>query len=456
MRYSCRLEPQDDLRDADLFEIRLLFFRELAEGYRQAREAQDRYLRDPGDRTAADALAAFFHRIAGTAQMVELPLLGHLAAISERLTGLIAAGKLSDSREAAHLISRALAGVASALDAHGSGATERPLEGAKAPLQGISVPDALGVGRELSKVLVVDDDRLSAELVDGVLRSAGFVSSYTCHPERALAMIEAELPDLIVMDVVMPAIDGFELCRRVREHPALQFTPIIFVTRKGELEERVRGLEVGGNDYIAKPFEPQELVARVRSHLNRLAALREMAIRDGLTQCYNHKFFRMRMSQEVARAHRYGAPLTAAMIDIDRFKSVNDTYGHRAGDMVLSHLGGLVVASVRATDVVARYGGEEFAILMVQAGAEEARIVCGRLRERIARHAFLFSADDRGRAEEVAISVTVSIGIAQLTAQPDGVETLLGRADSALYEAKHAGRDCVRVFRASGTGAPPA
>jgi len=104
----------------------------------------------------------------------------------------------------------------------------------------------------------------------------------------------------------------------------------------------------------------------VRSHLNRLAALREMAIRDGLTQCYNHKFFRMRMSQEVARAHRYGAPLTAAMIDVDRFKSVNDTYGHRAGDMVLSHLGGLVVASVRATDVVARYGGEEFAILMVQ------------------------------------------------------------------------------------------
>jgi diguanylate cyclase (GGDEF)-like protein len=446
------VEPQPDLRDSDLFEVRLLFFRELAEGYREAREQQERYLRDPGDRAAAKALAAFFHRIAGTAHMVELPLLGHLAAMSERLAGLVGAGQISDSHEAAQLISHALAGVASALDAHGSGATERPLDGLKPRLQGISVPDALGVGRELSKVLVVDDDRLSAELIDGVLRSAGFVSSYTCNPERALTMIEAELPDLIVMDVIMPTIDGFELCRRVRQHPALQFTPIIFVTRKGELEERVRGLEVGGNDYIAKPFEPQELVARVRSHLNRLAALRDMAIRDGLTQCYNHKFFRMRMSQEVARAHRYGAPLTVAMIDVDRFKNVNDTYGHRAGDMVLSHLGGIVVASVRATDVVARYGGEEFAILMVQAGAEEARIVCGRLRERIAGHGFLFSTDDPGRAQEVTISVTVSIGIAELAPKPDSLETLLGRADAALYGAKHAGRDCVRLFGAPDAG----
>jgi diguanylate cyclase (GGDEF)-like protein len=446
------VEPQPDLRDNELFEVRLLFFRELAEGYREAREHQERYLRDLGDRAAAKALAAFFHRIAGTAHMVELPLLGHLAAISERLAGLVGDGRLSDSHEAAQLISEALAGVASALDAHGSGATERPLDSLKPRLQGISVPDALGVGRELSKVLVVDDDRLSAELIDGVLRSAGFVSSHTCNPERALAMIEAELPDLIVMDVIMPSIDGFELCRRVRQHPALQFTPIIFVTRKGELEERVRGLEVGGNDYIAKPFEPQELVARVRSHLNRLAALRDMAIRDGLTQCYNHKFFRMRMSQEVARAHRYGAPLTVAMIDVDRFKNVNDTYGHRAGDMVLSHLGGIVVASVRATDVVARYGGEEFAILMVQAGAEEAKIVCGRLRERIAGHGFLFSMDDQGRAQEVTISVTVSIGIAELAPKPDSLETLLGRADAALYGAKHAGRDRVRLFGAPDAG----
>ncbi|HXK11682.1 MAG TPA: diguanylate cyclase [Vicinamibacteria bacterium] len=450
------MEERDDLAAAELFELKLLFFRELADGYREAREQQERFLRSPGDHTAIDALVAFFHRIAGTAHMVQLPLLGHLAALCERAVSRSAAGTPSDPREAAQLVAHGLAGVAAALDAHGSGATERPLDGMKPLFQGLSVPAALGTGRELSKVLVVDDDRLSAELVDGVLRSAGFVSSYTCDPEQALATIEAELPDLIVMDVMMPAIDGFELCRRVRQHPALQFTPIIFVTRKGELEERVRGLEVGGNDYIAKPFEPQELVARVRSHLNRLAVLREMAIRDGLTQCYNHKFFRLRMGQEVARAHRYGQPLTLAMIDVDRFKTVNDTYGHRAGDMVLSHLGGIVVASVRATDVVARYGGEEFAILMIHAGAEEAKVVCSRLRERIATHGFVFSGDDERRGQDVTISVTVSIGIAELTPKPDSVETLLGRADSALYAAKHAGRDCVRLFVPTTAGTPSA
>jgi diguanylate cyclase (GGDEF)-like protein len=447
------VDPRDDVADTERFELRLLFLRELADGYREAREHQERFLRSPGDRAAIDALGGFFHRIAGTAHVVQLPLLGHLAAISERVAGQVAAGTLSDSREAAQLIAHGLAGVAAVLDAHGSGATDRPLDGTRPPLQGISVPAALGSGRELSKVLVVDDDRLSAELVDGVLRSAGFVSSYICDPERALAAIEAELPDLIVMDVMMPAIDGFELCRRVRQHPALQFTPIIFVTRKGELEQRVRGLEVGGNDYVAKPFEPQELVARVRSHLNRLAVLREMAIRDGLTQCYNHKFFRLRAGQEIARAHRYGLPLTMAMLDVDRFKSVNDTHGHRAGDMVLSHLGSLVVASVRATDVVARYGGEEFAILMIQAGAEEARVVCGRLRERIAAHSFLFS-EDETRSREVTISVTVSIGVAELSPKPDRLETLLGRADAALYAAKNAGRDRVRVFVPPGEVSP--
>lgn len=446
--------PADNPSDAELFEIRLLFFKELAEGYRHARELQERFLRDPGERAVVEELGGFFHRIAGTAHMVGLPLLGHTAAIAERLTGHVAARTLSDPHEAAQLFTHALAAVAAALDEHGNGPTERPLAGARTPLlQGISVPDALGSGRELSKVLVVDDDRLSAELVDSCLRSAGFVSSYVCNPERALAMIESELPDLIVMDVVMPAIDGFELCRRIREHPALQFTPIIFVTRKGEVEERVRGLEVGGNDYIAKPFEPQELVARVRSHLTRLAALREMAVRDGLTHCYNHKYFRLRLTQEVARAHRYRQPLTLAMIDVDRFKGVNDTHGHRAGDMVLSHLGSIVVASVRATDVVARYGGEEFAILMVHAGADEARIVCGRLRERIAGHGFVFAPEDRSRGEEVSISVTISVGIAELGSKQDSVETLLGRADAALYAAKHAGRDCVRVFVPSGAQA---
>jgi diguanylate cyclase (GGDEF)-like protein len=437
-------EP-DPIESGQLFELRLMFLKELAAGYRSAREAQERFLKDPSNKTAIADLAGFFHRIAGTAHTVELPLLGFTARMSERLANQVGAGTFADRREAAQLFADALAGVASVLDAHGNGASERPLSALNTALAGVTVPDALGQGRELSKVLVVDDDRFSAELIDGCLRSAGFMSSYSCNPEQALRMIEAELPDLIIMDVVMPGIDGFELCRRAREHPALQFTPIIFVTRKAEVEQRVRGLEVGGNDYIAKPFEPQELVARVRSHLSRLAALREMAVRDGLTRCYNHKFFRLRLGQEISRALRYEQPLALAMLDVDKFKNVNDTYGHRAGDAVLSQLANIVVASVRATDMVARYGGEEFAMLMVAAGSDEAKIVCGRLRERIAKHPFRFSVEDRDDAGDLEIEVTVSIGVAEVAPQNDTLEALLGRADAALYAAKQDGRNCVRI-----------
>ena len=218
---------------------------------------------------------------------------------------------------------------------------------------------------------------------------------------------------------------------------------MIFVTRKGDVEQRVRGLEVGGNDYIAKPFEPQELVARVRSHLQRLAALRDMAIRDGLTRCYNHKYFKMRLEQEIARARRYKMELALGILDIDHFKQVNDAHGHAAGDAALVHLANLIGLSVRSTDVVARYGGEEFGILLVQAGVAEASIITGRIRERIAQHGFSVPSISTG-GEMAKVPVTVSIGVTQFNAA-DNLQGFLERADRALYEAKNGGRNQVRV-----------
>jgi diguanylate cyclase (GGDEF)-like protein len=422
------------------FEIKLIFLRELEANYKVAREQLDALLKQPGDSTAMGGLRSFFHKMAGAAHAADLPLLGHLAAVCERAAEVAMVVGAFD--RFLPLFNDGMTGVASVLESHGS-VPPRPTPWAVSE-KGLTQP-GVGEDRVLSKILVVDDDAFSANLIDNCLRSAGFMSSYCCDPQKALDLIGAELPDLIVMDVVMPGIDGFDLCRRVRAHPAMQLTPIIFVTRRGDVEQRVAGLEAGGNDYIAKPFEPQELVARVRSHLQRLAALRDMAIRDGLTRCYNHKYFKIRLSQEIARCRRHNNELTLALLDVDHFKDINDSHGHPAGDSVLSHLGSLVQASVRSTDVVARYGGDEFGLLFVEAGIKEANAITTRLLERIARNnKHMPRGDDSGVDKLPPIPVTVSVGVAGLHPD-DTMETLIRRADVALYEVKNTGRNQMKI-----------
>jgi diguanylate cyclase (GGDEF)-like protein len=425
------------------FELKLVFLKELGDGHRKAAAAHERLLRNPTDRQALDEIHDFFHRIAGTAESVGMTLLGRHAAVCERLVQLAIDNQIGSVEKLLFALNDGIVGVAALLDEHGVAPPDMPsTRYMHAPT--ITQPAWTGDERVLSKVLVIDDDPFSAGLIDSCLRAAGFMSSTCTDSERALDMIMAELPDLIILDVVMPKLDGFDLCRRVRAHPALQFTPIIFVTRRGDVLQRVRGLEVGGNDYIAKPFEPQELIARVRSHLMRLSSLRELAIRDGLTRCYNHKYFKVRLTQEIARARRYKSPLTIGMLDVDHFKKVNDTYGHMAGDTVLAQLSSIVVAAVRSTDVVGRYGGEEFGIMLVQAGADEAAIVTNRLRERIAQHRFALPDIPAAPDTPADIPVTVSVGVTQFV-PTDDLESLLHRADQALYDAKEGGRNQVRV-----------
>jgi diguanylate cyclase (GGDEF)-like protein len=431
-----------DLSPDELSALRELFFKELETGLQRAREAQDLLLRQPSERLALQELHRFFHRIAGTAPMVDLRLLGHLAAICEESAGLAMEGSLASHR-ALRLINTGLVAVRGVLEQNQVAVGEPDLaEGG--PGLGTLIRSTLDGGpgqRMLAKILLIDDDPVSLKLMETCLGAAGFACSTCREPQQAMDAIQSELPDLILLDVVMPGLDGFDVCRRVRAHPALQFTPIIFVTRQGEIDQKVRGLEVGGNDYLAKPFEPEELVARVRSQLQRLSTLREMAIRDGLTRCYNHKYFKARLEQEIARAHRYKGHLALGMIDIDHFKLINDTHGHLTGDAVLAELSGLVVASVRGTDVVARYGGEEFGVLLVQAGPTEASMVIGRVRHQIESHAFAAVGD--GSPGDV-LKVTVSIGLAQLT-EGDTVQALLERADGALYRAKKGGRNQVQL-----------
>lgn len=417
------------------FELKATFLRELAEGFTKAQVAFEQLQLNPMDDEALDRVSYFFHRVAGTAHSVEFPMLGRVAMLCEGFSEHLKTIEPAQRIKTVDLLADGMAAVAELLQEHRADVVEPKVSPAPA------VPNIGELAREqpLSRILVIDDDPFSARFIDTCLRSAGFVSASCSDPNQAFSIIEAELPDLVILDVVMPGIDGFELCRRIRKHPALAFTPIIFVTRKGDVQQRVRGLEAGGNDYISKPFEPQELVARVRSHLQRLAALQDMAVRDGLTRCFNHKYFKLRVEQEIQRARRYKVPFAVALIDADHFKSINDTWGHSAGDAALVHLATLLSAGVRSSDVVARYGGEEFGLLLIEVSAKEAEIVTERLRARIASEPFALPepGDDLPAPR---VPVTVSIGIAQFSPE-DTLQTLVQRADVALYQAKAGGRN---------------
>jgi diguanylate cyclase (GGDEF)-like protein len=416
----------------DPHDLQVVFLREMQEARARVRDAQVRAGQTGGDPGAVRELRNFFHRLAGSAGTVGHPALARLAGACELAADeeLSRGGPLS--RLATRLFDEGLSGVDDVL--------ETPT-----PALGVIIPalrqDAAGTRLSLedvpSRVLVVDDDPVSARATEAVLRAAGFLTASCCDPADAYEAILRESPDLIILDVLLGDVDGFDVCRRVRANQALQLVPIIFVTRRGDVEQRVRGLQVGGNDYLAKPFDPPELVARVRSHLSRLSVLREMAIRDGLTRCYNHKYFKMRLEQEMVRARRYGSALSLGLLDVDHFKQVNDKHGHPSGDAVLAHLASLLIASVRSSDIVARYGGEEFAFVLVEAGAQEAAIVAERMRARVEAHEFEVPGGARLRA-------TASIGLAE--AQPkETAAALLQRADASLYQAKGQGRNRVRI-----------
>jgi diguanylate cyclase (GGDEF)-like protein len=417
----------------EAFELRVLFLRELEEGHSRARIAFSAVRANAGDAAALSALRDFFHKVAGTAGSVGSPVLGRLASACEsamQLQGSPAPPLLL------RIVEDGLEGAEEALRAERVHFEEQPIS--QPPLAGDLPPRREG---SPPRILIVDDDRFSARLVGNVLRSAGFDTRSCTDPQKALDLIAADPPDLIILDVAMPGMDGFDVCRNVRSSPALQLLPIVFLTARGNVEQRVRGFAVGANDYLAKPFEPKELVARVRSHLQRLGELREMAVRDGLTRCYNNKYFKDRLEQELVRSRRYNGYLSLGMVDLDHFKRINDTFGHPAGDAVLSHLASLITASLRSNDVVARYGGEEFGFLLIEAQVAEAAVITNRLRERIARHEFILPSLSGG---DLTVQATVSIGLAHFRPE-DTVASLIGRADAALYKAKASGRNQVRL-----------
>lgn len=297
-------------------------------------------------------------------------------------------------------------------------------------------------------VLVADDDVVSRRLLQVSLTNAGYRVQIAVDGAEALRAFEQqECPRLVVMDWMMPKLDGLEVCRAIRELSPEPYIYIILLTSKGQPEEILEGLEAGADDYITKPFDLQELKARVRAGKRILdlqeqivstrELLRIQATHDALTGLLNRRAILEKLEQELARSAREGTQLSVIMADLDHFKRINDTYGHLAGDAVLCEAAQRLQASMRVYDAVGRYGGEEFLVVSPGCGLPEAAEQAERLRRRISEEAV--------RVPDCTIPVTMSLGVVAATAEVRQPGDLLRLADDALYAAKHSGRDRVEV-----------
>ncbi len=307
-----------------------------------------------------------------------------------------------------------------------------------------------------SRILIVDDNPDSLEILRARLESWGYRIDTANDGEDALNQIEAAPPDLILLDIMMPRIDGMEVARRVKGNAALPFIPIIMETALATTESKVEGLDSGADDYITKPIDFQELKARVNSMLRikRLQAeledrerelisaneqLLHMSQTDALTGLDNRRQLERRLDELFGHARRFKEPVACVICDLDRFKTVNDTHGHQAGDEVLKQLAAILLREARSIDRVGRYGGEEFMFLLPGAGMEAAGRFAERVRKQVEANTFTFNGTSIRRTASFGVSAWPHTHIST-------TEVLVRTADEALYVAKETGRNRVVQF----------
>jgi diguanylate cyclase (GGDEF)-like protein len=297
-----------------------------------------------------------------------------------------------------------------------------------------------------ARILVVDDHEDNVELLRARLEARGYRVEGASDGQQALDRVFADPPDLVLLDRMMPRLDGIEVARRIKAEPGLGFVPVIMQTALDSTEQVVEGLDAGADDYIAKPINFPELEARVKAllrikalqeELGRAnAELRRVSQTDGLTGVDNRRHIEERLHEAFEHAARLNEPLAVVMTDVDHFKSVNDTHGHQAGDAVLRQVAERLRETAREIDRVGRYGGEEFLVLLPGASLEDARHFAERARSAVADREFTY---DGG-----ALRRTMSAGVAAFP-HPEirHQEGLVKAADDALYVAKETGRNRV-------------
>jgi len=290
--------------------------------------------------------------------------------------------------------------------------------------------------QEPFRVLIVDDSQTILAYHSAILEQAGMLVKTVVEPLKLLGALNDFNPDLILMDLYMPGCNGVELARVIRQIDGFLSTPIVYLSSENDFNTQAEAMSLCGDDFLVKPIGAGHLVSAVTTRATRARFLRSLMIHDGLTGLLNHTAIKEELTREVIRSSRLTSPLSLAMVDIDFFKKVNDTYGHAAGDRVLKSLARLLKQRLRETDIVGRYGGEEFAVIMHDTDAASAAKVIDEIRTVFSRLLHL--------SHDEEFSVNFSCGIADLAHFSDAV-SLSEAADKALYQAKQRGRNKVIV-----------
>lgn len=292
-----------------------------------------------------------------------------------------------------------------------------------------------------SKILIVDDVQANLELLGDILGRKGYEIVAANNGQKALLLAKKVLPDLILLDVMMPDISGYDVCEKLKQDEATKGIPIIFLSAKNESKDVVDGFSYGAVDYVSKPFIKEELMARVKTHLELkhqkeelkeyIKIVEELSATDKLTQISNRLKLDTILEHEYERFKREKEPFSVIIMDLDDFKSVNDTYGHASGDKVLIDFAEILKNSIRASDVCGRWGGEEFLAILPKTNIEQALFVAEKIRADFTQVEF----DGIGKC-------TCSFGVSEALSS-DTIDTLLMRADDALYQAKREGKNRV-------------
>ncbi|MBF0234701.1 MAG: diguanylate cyclase [Desulfamplus sp.] len=299
------------------------------------------------------------------------------------------------------------------------------------------------MGDKKQTILVVDDEVINAKVLREFLKS-DYTILVTTSGEDALEILESteSIPDLILLDIIMPGMNGYELCKKLKANQQTKFIPIIFITSKSTEKDEIKGFEVGAVDYITKPFSAPIVKARVKTHLE-LKALREhfekLSLRDCLTGIANRMHFDQKLLQEWKIMQREKLPLSLILCDVDYFKKYNDHYGHQAGDSCLQRVAFIIhINAKRPADLASRFGGEEFAVILPNTDTQGALMTAENIRSEVQRYEIPHA--------ESAVSpfVSISLGVATIIPiQPFSPEKLTALADAALYKAKRNGRNRV-------------